>query len=182
MWFRKKKQQQQGRTPAPSRQGSSQSQTEVLRKLSPATANASTPRPWEEDENSELCKNRKKINKLLKKIGRTAKQDLSLDARGACNIAFKKFLITVEVPEQDAYMCHMNTLVFEVLNARHTRNLQYIEQVQIPNGISVGMNGYEVTLSFSTPISKLNHKQMLNCMETFMQTAMDVNAALEGPR
>mmetsp|Transcript_5983 Transcript_5983/g.17889 ORF Transcript_5983/g.17889 Transcript_5983/m.17889 type:complete len:192 (-) Transcript_5983:381-956(-) len=191
MWFRRKRSDSTSSTTAGaqpqhashhSQQQQQQQQQQLLRKLSPTASSVSQAQAWEDAESNDLTRNRKKINKFLKRMGRNAKQDLSLDGRGACNITFKKFLIRVEVPADDPFMVHIHTLVFEVLNARHSRNLHNIESIQIPKGISVAMDGYEVNLAYSTPISKLNYKQMLNCMEAFMQTALDVNTALEGRR
>lgn len=52
-------------------------------------------------------KNRKTVNQFLHRVGK----GLSLDDKGVCYFSFKKFVVCVEVPEDDSRICVLYSLV-----------------------------------------------------------------------
>jgi hypothetical protein len=132
-----------------------------------------------------LRKNRKRIHQYIRRIGREANLELSLDSHGFSYIPFKKFLIIIEVPEDHAeYVC-FDTKVFDMgfsqnpskvyrrVTLAQTQKVRFGEQ-----GSTLRMEEDEVILSCSRAIGGLNFKKMVDCFEDFMQTAMNTNRDL----
>ena len=132
-----------------------------------------------------LIQNRKVINKYIQRIGRQANLDLSLDSHGFCYIPFKKFLIIIQVPEDQASILYFYTMIFDLHSSQHNKKVQKrVAALQLADlslgkrGSTLSLDGDEVNLSFSVPIQGLKFSEMLDCLEDFMETAMDTNYKL----
>ena len=145
--------------------------------------------PWHPSSNSpsqstemSLQKSRKIVNKHIKRIGRQANLDLSLDSHGFCYIPFRKFLIIIQVPEDQPGIMLMYTMIFDLQTARASGRIRKrIEALQLRNlpmgkkGSLLSVEGDEVNLSLSIPTRGLKFKETLECLEDFMQTALDTH-------
>jgi hypothetical protein len=145
---------------------------------------------WKKPENTQLARSRKVINKYLRRIGRTSDQTLSLDSQGICCLPFKKFLIIIEVPEDDGERWFLYTKVFDlkISSDAKTKLNQRKEAAQLSSmklgtkGATLGVDGDEVNLCFSMPVSGLKYDDMTDCIEDFMQSAVEINARLQNVR
>jgi len=141
------------------------------------------------ESNSSLKRNRKLISKYLRRVGRNSQLDLSLDSQGFCYIPFRNFLIVVEVPEGEATTVHLHTMVFDLHNI-HGQMKEKIKETVVQfgrilfeqAGTNLSLDGDDVILSISTPISSLNCSDMVDLMETFMKTAVETNLGLHDVR
>jgi len=140
----------------------------------------------QEQNDLSLKKNRKLVSKYLRRVGRNAHLDLSLDSQGFCYIPFKKFLIVVEVPEGEATTVHLHTMVFDLHSIRGARKENIKMTIEglgctlfEQAGTNLSLDGDDVILSISTPISSLKCNDMINLMENFMQTAIETNRSLQ---
>jgi hypothetical protein len=130
-----------------------------------------------------LKRNRKLINNYIRRIGRKA--NLSLDAQGFCYIPFKKFLIIIEVPDDQAGLVYFTTMIFDLHESQGlTKVRKRVAAMQFRDihlgkrGSTLSLDGDEVNLSLSTQIQGLKFNEMVDCLEDFMQTAVDTNADL----
>jgi hypothetical protein len=145
---------------------------------------------WETSENTQLARNRKVINKYLRRIKRTSDQTLSLDSHGFCCFPFKKFLIIIEVPEDDEATWFLYAKVFDLKIGSDTKTKlnQRKEAVQLSGmqlgtkGATLGLDGNELNLCFSMPVVGLKYNEMTDCIEDFMQSAVEINARLRNVR
>jgi hypothetical protein len=145
---------------------------------------------WKTSENTQLAKNRKVINKYLRRIGKTSDQTLSLDSHGFCCLPFKKFLIIIEVPEDDGAKWFLYAKVFDlkVISDAKAKLNQRKEAVQLSGtqlgtkGATLGLDGNEVNLCFSMNVAGLKYNKITDCIEDFMQTAVEINARLQNVR
>jgi hypothetical protein len=132
-----------------------------------------------------LKRNRKLINNYIRRIGRKANLDLSLDAQSFCYIPFKKFLIIIEVPDEQAGQVYFTTMIFDLHDSQGlTKVRKRVAAMQFRDihlgkrGSTLSLDGDEVNLSLSTQIRGLKFNEMVDCLEDFMQTAVDTNADL----
>ena len=145
---------------------------------------------WETSENTQLVRNRKVINKYLRRIERTSDQTLSLDSHGFCCFAFQKFLIIIEVPEDDEAKWFLSAKVFDLKSRSDTKIKlnQRKEAVQLSGmqlgtkGATLGLDGNELNLCFSMPVTGLKYNGMADILEDFMQSAVEINARLRNVR
>ena len=142
------------------------------RRLHKVTTTPSSPR-----------KNRKVIDRYLRRMGKNANQDLSLDSRGVCYIPFRKFLVIVDVPDDDGGQCSIYTKVFDMRRvqnkARINTILNELNSLQLPTGgATLSLDEDEVYLFHSAPIEGLKFKDMVETVEAFLRMAVDINANL----
>jgi hypothetical protein len=143
---------------------------------------------WEKTENTRLARNRKVIHKYLRRIDTS--ETLSLDHHGLCCFPFKKFLIIIEVPEDDEQKWFLYAKVFDlkIRSDTKTKLKQRKEAVQLSGmqfgtkGATLGVDGNEVNLCFSMPVAGLKYSDMTDCIEDFMQSAVEINAHLQNVR
>ena len=149
-------------------------------------------------EDTQLLRNRRLINKYLRRIGKSSDQILSLDSHGLCCLPFKKFILIIEVPEDDGAKWFFYAKVFDLqtsgsssdnnADANTTRLHQKRKRAAVQwsksgtslgtKGATLGLDGNEVNLCFSMPVMGLQYKHMKDCMEDFIQTAVEINARL----
>ena len=136
----------------------------------------------------QLTRNRKLLNKYLKRL--SGNQSISLDENGCCYLPVKKFLITVEVPDNGTGLCYFNTKVYDLssIASGQTKSRKKIAAVRMnetkskianpPPGAIIDMDGNEINLYFSVPADGLKCKQFFTFMESFLQRATEVNSNL----
>lgn len=151
-----------------------------------AAATGSPKRVWRPRTAEEitLTKNRKIVNQHLKKIGRAASRDLSLDEDGRCCFSFKKFVVVIAVPEHDSSICYFYTKVCHLSpldNEEEVFRFQTIfNQRQFDSGAKLSTKGEEVNLCLSVPIHGLTFDDMAAHLEYFlMKMAVSVNRKLQ---
>jgi hypothetical protein len=132
-----------------------------------------------------LRKNRKRINQYIRRMGRDANLELSLDPHGRCYIPFKKFLIIIAVPEDHIGSVCFATKVFDTGLSKNPPKVNRRVTLAHNHCFSFGTRGSllhleenEVILSCSQPIRDLCFKDMQQCLEDFMQTALNINRYL----
>ena len=150
-------------------------------------------------------KNRKIVSQHLKKIGKAARRELSLDEDGVCVFSFKKFVVVVEVPEDRsnivlfyAKVCHLSPgdnreEVQHFLNIYNHRQQGSSTELGDnsstsegtcpsldPTGsrLHLGMNEEEVNLCLSVPIKGLSFQDTADNLEQFVKTAVAANRKL----
>ncbi len=136
-----------------------------------------------------LMRGRKMISRYLKRIGKEANLDLSLDAYGFCYIPFKKFLIIIGVPDDSRGLLHFKTMVFDLDSASGISKLHKRVAAANLTEVSLGsrgsqlcMEGDEISLSLMTMLKGLTFRDMAESLEDFMRTAVRANASLEAVR
>jgi hypothetical protein len=160
-------------------QGSPPTPSSPLKKKKVSMNHQSSHDPTDSDSGM-IRSNRRVINNYLRRIGRRSNQELSLDSQGFAYLPFKKFLIIVEVPEDEPELCYFCTMVFE-LNLKSSKNLTIPQLNHLEmdtRGSTLSLDKQEVNLCFSTRVAGLNYNKMVNYMEDFMQTAVDANTTL----
>jgi hypothetical protein len=133
----------------------------------------------------QLSRNRKLINKYLKRV--SGNQSIELDANGRCYLPVTKFLICVEVPDNGTGLCYLNTKVYDLnsIASSQTKSRKKIAAIRMndtktenPPGALVDLDGNEINLYFSVPIDGLKYNQLHSFMEAFIQKATKVNSKL----
>ncbi|CAB9528058.1 expressed unknown protein [Seminavis robusta] len=74
-------------------------------------------------------KHRRVISQHLKKIGKGAGRELSLDHNGVCCFTFKKFVVVLEVPEENSDVCLVYSKVCHVLPEENIAEVKRIIEV-----------------------------------------------------
>jgi hypothetical protein len=135
------------------------------------------------------AKNRKIVNSYLRRMHhhhRGEKKDLVLNESGVCIIQYKKFIIALEVPDDNSGCFVVSSMVFRIDNGDINNRLALMEKAMELNymqeetrGACLGLQGDEISLCFSAPIATLTREHLVHYMEDFMQTCAEMNAALE---
>jgi hypothetical protein len=130
-----------------------------------------------------MKKNRKTINSFLKHVGTKVGKDLKLGAKGIEYFQYKQFFIVIEVPEDETDSVFIYTMVFRLAD-NHDRFavleecMQLNYMTQATRGSTLGLNGDEVNLCYSTKVNGLNREAFVETLEDFMITTSDVNRQL----
>mmetsp|Transcript_162 Transcript_162/g.226 ORF Transcript_162/g.226 Transcript_162/m.226 type:complete len:166 (+) Transcript_162:62-559(+) len=128
-------------------------------------------------------KNRKVIDSYLRHLGNQVGKDLQLGSKGFCYFQYKKFVIVIEIPERSERL-YIYTMVlrleasndkFSVLQACMELN----NMKEGTRGSTLGLEGDEVNLCYSVPISAINRDSFIKELENFIMVALDVNNHLE---
>ena len=132
-------------------------------------------------------KNRKTINAYLRRMGDVVGTGASLNSQGVCYFHFQRFVIALDVPDDSSGCFHIFAMVFHINKGDDRSTL--IERAMELNyngeetrGSCLGLRGDEINLSYSSPVEGLSRKQMIRCLQDFMQTALDVNRELGAVR
>jgi hypothetical protein len=132
-----------------------------------------------------LRRNRKLVSKYVGRIGRQAGLQLALDSYGFCYIPFRRFLIMIEVPADEPHQLHFHTMIFDLSRSKgETRARKKVSEMQLrrvclgKNGSTLTLDDDEVFLCYSRPIKGLSYSQMLECLEDFMETALNTHSDL----
>ena len=130
-----------------------------------------------------LKKNRRNVDNYLRRIGALMGKEVSLNEDGMCYLSYKCFVIVVEVPKDNKNNFYMYTMVCRVgaadnMNAvlHKAMELNYMER--LTRGATLGLEGEEVNLCCSKPISGLPFADFKSAIEDFLETAAEVNEHL----
>jgi hypothetical protein len=131
-----------------------------------------------------LKKNRKVVDHHLRRMGNTMGKDLSLNADGICYFPFKKFIIVVEVPEDNPGLTFLYTMVCRLSASDNSMEvtklameLNYMQNGT--RGATLGLEEEEVNLCFSTGITGLTFCDLRIMLEDFMETSVEMNKKLD---
>jgi hypothetical protein len=153
-------------------------------------------------------KNRKVISQHLKRIGKAAGRDLSLDDNGSCCFTFRKFVVCASVPEDTSSVCVFYSKIchlgpfdnreevekyVNVYNHRQSsHSFQQLSDVSSasdnscycwdPNHAGTHLqikDDEEVNLCLSFPIQGLSFEDTATKLEFFVKTAVATNRKLE---
>lgn len=139
---------------------------------------------WNVDRDDKLIKNRKIVDSHLRRLGRLVAKDLSLSTEGICYFPYKKFIIVVEVPEDNGGVVFFYTMCCRLCNG-DDRGAVLLEAMKHnfmqcgTRGGSLGVDGDEVNLCFTAPIRNLTTDDFMKSLEDFLQTASELNECLE---
>jgi len=138
-------------------------------------------------DDEKLRKNRRTIDHYLRRMGKVMGKELSLNAEGVTYFPFKRFVIVIEVPEDNPGVCFIYTMVcrleveanqMEVLKL--AMELNYMQHGT--RGSTLGLNGDEVNLCSSFPIAGLHFCDFNSVIEDFMATAVELNEMLDAAK
>jgi hypothetical protein len=125
---------------------------------------------------SSLSRNRKLIGKYLRRI----KDGLSLDSHGFCYCPFKKFIIVVEVPEDERDLCYISTMVYEFhsTEALIPEKMRRLRNTEFLKGATLSVEEKELNLCLSIPIAGLKFQHLEQHLEDFLRAAIRVNSVI----
>lgn len=144
----------------------------------------SKPRVRVGSEDEVLKKNRRHIDNYLRRIGALKGKEVSLNADGICYFSYKCFVTVVEVPMDNNGMVYIYTMVCRVGAAdnmaavlKKAMELNYMEY--LTRGATLGLDGEEVNLCYSTPVMGLAFHDLKAAIEAFLLTATEVHEQLD---
>lgn len=143
---------------------------------------------WNVNNNDKLNKNRRIIDGHLRRVGHLAERPLLLNPDGMCYFPYKKFIIVVEVPEDDGGVVFLYTMCYQMQEGDNKSAVlltaMELNYMQVgTRGATLGINEMnEVHLTFSIPIHQLSKDDFSSCLEGFMQTASEMNDCLNAAR
>jgi hypothetical protein len=107
-----------------------------------------------------------------------------LNADGLVFFSFQKFIVVLEVPADHSGLCFIYTMVCHVSPEddqlellKTAMELNYMQSAT--RGASLGLNGEEVNLCYSCPITGLSFCDLETALQDFLITAAQVNEQLE---
>jgi Tir chaperone protein (CesT) family len=135
-----------------------------------------------------LRKNRRIVDRCLRRQqGSFLGKKVSLNAEGIGYFSYGKFVVLTEVASDCPDTVYVYTLVCvfqptdNVLEVLHTAmQLNYMGLGT--RGSTLGIEGNEITLCHSCPVSTLSAKSFGSILDTFLQTAVDVNQQLDAAK
>lgn len=112
---------------------------------------------------------------------------LSLNAEGMCYFSYGKFIICVEVPQDQGGIIFIYTMVCRVEPKDNTpavmKTAMELNYMQMgTRGACLGLQGDEVNLCFSAPICGIGRDDFVDCLTDFMHTAVDMHEQLESSK
>ena len=138
-----------------------------------------------------LIKNRKLVDSYLKRMGNHfgKRKELSLNDNGIACLTFQKFIIVIEVPLDTPHMIFLYSMVCRVqpqmdnLPAVLSKAMQLNYMQYGTRGATLGLDGEEVNLCVSMPISSIpNMNELRTILEGFMRTTADMHQQLEAAK
>lgn len=135
-------------------------------------------------EDELLKKNRRQIDNYLRRLGALMGKDLSLNGDGMAVFSFKKFVIVVEVPVDNSLNVYIYTMVCRVaandnLHSVLSRAMELNYMEHRTRGATLGLDGQEINLCYSSPIAGLPFAVLKEAMESFLLTATQMNKCLD---
>lgn len=130
-------------------------------------------------------KNRKLINSHLRRMGDVVGKEASLNKNGSCLLRFRRFVVTIEVPNDHSGDFHVHTMIYRIEKGddryaliKKCMELNY--NAEGTRGGTLGLLDDEINLFFSSPVAGLTRERLAHCLEDFMQTILDVNEVIVG--
>jgi hypothetical protein len=132
-------------------------------------------------------KNKKAIDNYVRRMAKLAGKDLSLNPDGVTFFAFKKFIVVVEVPADNAGVCFIYTMVCRLGPSddraealKVSMELNYMQNGT--RGSTLGLDGEEVNMCYSCQIAGLCFADLKTALEDFLLTAVEVNEQLDAAK
>jgi hypothetical protein len=129
-------------------------------------------------------KNKKVIDNYVRRMAKLAGKDLSLNPDGVAFFAFKKFIVVLEVPADNAGVCFIYTMVCRLGPSddraealKVSMELNYMQNGT--RGSTLGLDGEEVNMCYSCQIAGLCFADLKTALEDFLLTAVEVNERLD---
>jgi len=130
-------------------------------------------------------KNKKTIDHYIRRMASIAGKELSLNSDGLAFFAYKKFIIVIEVPPENPRLCFIYTMIYrltpwdnQVEILKVAMELNYMQHRT--RGATIGLEGEEVNLCHTIPISGLSFCSLKRALEAFLLTAVETNELLDG--
>jgi hypothetical protein len=127
-------------------------------------------------------KNRKIIASILKHFGQKVGSKLSLCNKGICYFQFNQFVIGIEVPaDSESFFFHSMVFGLRPTSDRlaileSCMQLNYMKQAT--RGSTLGLDGDEVNLCWSSPVIGVTRESFVEALENFILTAVEVHEQL----
>jgi Tir chaperone protein (CesT) family len=139
-------------------------------------------------EEGRLAKSRRLVDGYLRRIGSDLHRDLSLNKQGVAYLPFQKFILVIEVPEDQFDKCILYTMVCRLREGEPAftkvlataMRLNYLHTGT--GGSTLGWEGEEVNLCMALTISGLHQAQLHDAIKAFMSTASSTHELLEGAK
>jgi hypothetical protein len=137
-----------------------------------------------EEEESQVSINRRRLEGYLRCVVSLLGKEVSLNENGMCFFRYKKFIVTVEVPQDQYTHMYLYTMVCQLNKKGDNRPLlqkaMELNYMQIgTNGSTLGVNVDEINMCYSTPIRSLTLDGLKDILVTFMKTAAQINEQLD---
>lgn len=132
-----------------------------------------------------LHKSRKLVDSYLARISCDFGRHLSLNPEGVAYLPFKRFVLVVEVPQDNPSVCFFYSMVYRLTKdddplsiLQKAMQLNYMQYNT--RGGTLGLDGDEINLCFSLPISSLTSAASFHeVVDDFMATTIDLHQQLE---
>jgi len=133
-----------------------------------------------------LKRNRRNVDHYVRRIGALMGREVSLNEQGMAFFSYKsKFVVVVEVPEDNNTMMYLYTMVcraeenhpHQMAVVKRAMELNYMQQGTA--GATLGLDGEEVNYCYSCKISGLTFADLKATMESFLLTAVEINEELD---
>jgi hypothetical protein len=137
-----------------------------------------------EEEETQVSINRRRLEGYLRCVVSLLGKEVSLNENGMCFFRYKKFIVTVEVPQDQCTHMYLYTMVCQ-LNKKEDNRLVLQKAMELnymqiaTNGSTLGYNGNEINMCYSTPIRSLTLDGLKDILVTFMKTASEINERLD---
>mmetsp|Transcript_10369 Transcript_10369/g.17421 ORF Transcript_10369/g.17421 Transcript_10369/m.17421 type:complete len:190 (+) Transcript_10369:1159-1728(+) len=137
------------------------------------------------ESSEKTLKHRRLINGHLRRMSHAVGKDLTLGVEGICYFQFKKFIIVIEVPDDDSDCYFIYTMVCQLGSPEDNRadvlqaamRLNYMQQGT--RGACLGLEDDEVNLCYSAPVNSVCRDDFVRSLEDFLTTAEEMNQNLD---
>lgn len=131
-------------------------------------------------EDEHLRKSRRIVAGFLRRVGALLAKDISFNSNGVAYFSYRRFVIVVEVPQDNPHMVFIYTMVAQLKESDNqaavlklAMNMNYLQNGT--RGATLGLDGEELNLCQCFPVQGLSYAVMRRTVENFLQTAIEVN-------
>lgn len=136
-------------------------------------------------EDETFKRNRRNMDFYLRRLGDLMEKDVCLNEQGMAFFNFqKKFIVVVEVPEDNCGYMYIYTMVCRInpetdnqaAILKRCMELNYL--VHGTRGATLGLDGEEVNICYTSKLSRLTFDDFREAMQSFLRTAKEINCQL----
>lgn len=138
-------------------------------------------------EHEILMRNRRKIDRCLRRVGSAMGKKISFNSEGIAYFSHGKFVVLTELSSDCPDTVFVYTLVClfkptdNIVEILHTAmQLNYLGLGT--KGNTLGIEGNEISLCYSCPVTSVSARSLGSILETFVQTAVEVNQQLDAAK
>ena len=135
-------------------------------------------------EDELLRKNRRIVDNYLRRVGALMDKDIAFNASGVAYFSYRRFVIVVEVPQDNPYMVFIYTMVSQLKETDNqaavlklAMSLNYMQSAT--RGATLGLDGEEINLCQSVPVQGLSFADLRTTLQNFMLTSVEANQQLD---